>query len=94
MAAGGTAGYLRTRSTPSLVAGIGLGISYAYAGTLTMLMLQFSFLSRGNRRRRGSQRKKERNVYNLDFPARQPFPAQEKIEINQDFGITIVFLLT
>lgn len=29
---GGTAGYLRTRSTPSLVAGIGLGASYALAG--------------------------------------------------------------
>ena len=32
---GGTAGYLRTRSTPSLVAGIGLGASYAYAGQLS-----------------------------------------------------------
>lgn len=28
-------GYLRTRSTPSLVAGLGLGVSYAYAGTYT-----------------------------------------------------------
>jgi uncharacterized membrane protein (UPF0136 family) len=26
-------GYVRTRSMPSLVAGIGLGASYAYAGT-------------------------------------------------------------
>ncbi|KAM7184004.1 Transmembrane proteins 14C domain containing protein [Naviculisporaceae sp. PSN 640] len=34
LAAGGTAGYLRTRSTPSLVAGLGLGVSYAYAGYL------------------------------------------------------------
>lgn len=33
VAVGGTAGYLRTRSTPSLVAGIGLGASYAFAGT-------------------------------------------------------------
>ncbi|EUC32266.1 hypothetical protein COCVIDRAFT_14549 [Bipolaris victoriae FI3] len=32
LAVGGTAGYLRTRSTPSLVAGIGLGASYALAG--------------------------------------------------------------
>ncbi|KAK6370198.1 hypothetical protein LTR64_005438 [Lithohypha guttulata] len=29
----GTAGYLRTRSAPSLIAGLGLGASYAYAGT-------------------------------------------------------------
>jgi uncharacterized membrane protein (UPF0136 family) len=34
VAAGGTAGYMRTRSTPSLVAGVGLGVSYAYAGYL------------------------------------------------------------
>ncbi|KAG7406105.1 TMEM14 protein-like protein [Fusarium oxysporum f. sp. rapae] len=34
LAAGGTAGYIRTRSTPSLVAGLGLGVSYAYAGYL------------------------------------------------------------
>jgi uncharacterized membrane protein (UPF0136 family) len=26
-------GYVRTRSTPSLVAGLGLGASYAFAGT-------------------------------------------------------------
>ncbi|KAF2022914.1 hypothetical protein EK21DRAFT_82009 [Setomelanomma holmii] len=32
LAAGGTAGYLRTRSTPSLVAGLVLGASYGYAG--------------------------------------------------------------
>jgi hypothetical protein len=32
VAVGGTAGYLRTRSTPSLVAGLVLGASYGYAG--------------------------------------------------------------
>ncbi|PVH99344.1 hypothetical protein DM02DRAFT_615127 [Periconia macrospinosa] len=32
LAVGGTAGYLRTRSTPSLVAGLVLGASYGYAG--------------------------------------------------------------
>ena len=29
---GGVAGYLRTRSAPSLIAGVGLGISYACSG--------------------------------------------------------------
>jgi uncharacterized membrane protein (UPF0136 family) len=33
VAVGGTAGFLRTRSTPSLVAGLGLGISYGFAGS-------------------------------------------------------------
>lgn len=32
VAVGGTAGYIRTRSTPSLVAGLVLGASYGYAG--------------------------------------------------------------
>ncbi|KAI2931931.1 hypothetical protein CBS147321_10069 [Aspergillus niger] len=31
---GGIAGYMRTRSAPSLIAGVGLGLSYAYAGYL------------------------------------------------------------
>ncbi|GKZ28287.1 hypothetical protein AbraIFM66950_003543 [Aspergillus brasiliensis] len=31
---GGVAGYMRTRSAPSLIAGVGLGLSYAYAGYL------------------------------------------------------------
>ncbi|KAL6702521.1 hypothetical protein ACN47E_001585 [Coniothyrium glycines] len=34
LSAGGTAGFLRTRSTPSLVAGLGLGLSYGFAGYL------------------------------------------------------------
>lgn len=33
---GGTAGYLRTRSTPSLVAGLVLGASYGYSGTYSI----------------------------------------------------------
>ncbi|KAL4876556.1 transmembrane proteins 14C-domain-containing protein [Aspergillus karnatakaensis] len=32
--AGGIAGYLRTKSAPSLIAGVGLGVSYAYSGYL------------------------------------------------------------
>ncbi|CAI7616639.1 hypothetical protein N7455_008746 [Penicillium solitum] len=31
---GGTVGFLRTRSAPSLIAGVGLGVSYAYSGYL------------------------------------------------------------
>ncbi|KAL3472548.1 transmembrane proteins 14C-domain-containing protein [Aspergillus californicus] len=34
LSAGGTAGFLKTRSTPSLVAGLGLGVSYAVSGYL------------------------------------------------------------
>jgi uncharacterized membrane protein (UPF0136 family) len=34
---GGTAGYLRTRSTPSLVAGLVLGASYGYSGRYFMV---------------------------------------------------------
>ena len=37
VAVGGTAGYLRTRSTPSLVAGLVLGASYGYSGALLSL---------------------------------------------------------
>ena len=32
MAVGGTAGFVRTQSKPSLIAGLGLGASYAFAG--------------------------------------------------------------
>lgn len=34
VAAGGTAGYVRTRSLPSLIAGIGLGSAFGIAGYL------------------------------------------------------------
>ncbi|KAI2463444.1 transmembrane proteins 14C-domain-containing protein [Annulohypoxylon bovei var. microspora] len=34
LAVGGTAGYIRTRSLPSIIAGLGLGASYAYSGYL------------------------------------------------------------
>ncbi|KAJ0418204.1 transmembrane proteins 14C-domain-containing protein [Aspergillus carlsbadensis] len=34
LSAGGVAGYLKTRSRPSLIAGLGLGASYAFAGYL------------------------------------------------------------
>ncbi|KAI6747506.1 hypothetical protein HG530_015865 [Fusarium avenaceum] len=34
VAAGGTAGYIRTRSLPSLIAGVGLGACFGYAGYL------------------------------------------------------------
>lgn len=42
-------GYVRTRSTPSLVAGIGLGVSYAYAGRLALYSLTTALLRRGRR---------------------------------------------
>ncbi|KAL2807719.1 transmembrane proteins 14C-domain-containing protein [Aspergillus granulosus] len=34
LSAGGVAGYLKTGSKPSLIAGLGLGASYAFAGYL------------------------------------------------------------
>ncbi|CBF87113.1 transmembrane proteins 14C-domain-containing protein [Aspergillus tetrazonus] len=34
LSAGGVAGYLKTRSRPSLIAGLGLGVSYAFSGYL------------------------------------------------------------
>ncbi|KAI1800988.1 transmembrane proteins 14C-domain-containing protein [Daldinia bambusicola] len=34
LAAGGTAGYVKTKSRPSLIAGLGLGVSYALSGYL------------------------------------------------------------
>nr|XP_036588235.1 uncharacterized protein CTRU02_02247 [Colletotrichum truncatum]KAF6799376.1 transmembrane protein [Colletotrichum truncatum] len=32
LAVGGTAGFLKTQSKPSLIAGLGLGAAYAYSG--------------------------------------------------------------
>ncbi|KAI9369699.1 transmembrane proteins 14C-domain-containing protein [Aspergillus egyptiacus] len=34
LSAGGVAGYLKTGSRPSLIAGLGLGVSYAFSGYL------------------------------------------------------------
>ncbi|KAL4809826.1 transmembrane proteins 14C-domain-containing protein [Aspergillus unguis] len=34
LSAGGVAGYLKTQSRPSLIAGLGLGASYAFSGYL------------------------------------------------------------
>jgi uncharacterized membrane protein (UPF0136 family) len=42
---GGTAGYLRTRSTPSLVAGLVLGASYGYSGKLHLLQFAHNLLA-------------------------------------------------